>query len=237
MPSRAAAITPASSADARGADADRDDRLAEGDDDDQAVALGEVPGRDPPAARAPKSTAGVVDAPARRARARPAAAPSMMPATMISAGPMIGGRREPKTAPMQLAVAVRRDVRTATMCSEPHDEVGDAEEDAVVAERLRHGSATTSIAAMTREHREPHRALVGVERVRQPGVAGPGPPERAEHEHPRPSPPQVGSRAISAVTCVIAKTKTRSKNSSSGVTRSSRSVRSPRGDANDSAAS
>src|SRR5262245_22849239 len=53
----------------------------------------------------------------------------------------------------------------------------------------------------------------------------------ASTTRPRSSPPQVGSRESSAVTCVIAKTKTRSKKSSSGVTRSTRGDASTRTDA------
>ena len=49
MPSTAAATIAERRGVAVGADADRDDRLAEGDDDDQPVALGEVPGHEPPA--------------------------------------------------------------------------------------------------------------------------------------------------------------------------------------------
>ena len=53
------------------------------------------------------------------------------------------------------------------------------------------------------EDREPHRALLGVDDAREPGVAAPtptrGPRGRAA---PAPTPPQVGSRAISAVHCV-----------------------------------
>ena len=46
---------------ARGADADRDDRLAEGDDDDEAEALGEVRRRDAPALAAADQGAQIVN--------------------------------------------------------------------------------------------------------------------------------------------------------------------------------
>ena len=73
-----------------------------------------------------------------------------------------------------------------------------------------------------RRHRDHQRgaddALVGVRLVAQPGVAAPGPPqEREQHQAAqRAAPAEVV--AMKAVTWVMAKTKTRSKNSSSGVT-------------------
>ena len=99
-------------------------------------------------------------------------------------------------------------------------------------------SAQTSIAAMTTNIAIRTSALVRVERVRQPRVARPRPTRarrgrRSAAEQPAPG--RVRRRA-SVVTCVIAKTKTRSKKSSSGVTRSTRadSEASTRTDAIDS---
>ena len=70
----------------------------------------------------------------------------------------------------------------------PHEQVGDAEQDAVVAEGLGHSEGGDQHRAHGREHRQPHGALFGVQRVRQPGVGGPGPPERAQDEHPAQDP-------------------------------------------------
>ena len=110
---------------------------------------------------------------------------------------------------------VEREVRN------PHERVGAGEEERVVAERVRHGQRRDQHRRHRPEHDEPHGAFLRVDRVRQPGVRGPGPPEHAEDE-------QAASEAapgrvvlINPVTCVIAKTKIRSKKSSSGVTRSS----------------
>jgi hypothetical protein len=71
------------------------------------------------------------------------------------------------------------------------------------------------------EHDQAHDALLGLHDAGQPCVADPRPPQRAEDEHSLAPPVKDGSAAISAVHCVMASTNTRSKNSSSGVTRSS----------------
>ncbi len=72
-----------------------------------------------------------------------------------------------------------------------------------------------------REQRQPHGALLGVDHARQPGVADPRPPQHAEREQaPWRGPTSAARRTISAEHCVIASTNTRSKNSSSGITRS-----------------
>ena len=72
------------------------------------------------------------------------------------------------------------------------------------------------------EHRDPDDALLGVDQARQPGVAAPRPPQDARaRASPSRGPARSASFAISAVHCVSASTNTRSKKSSSGVTRSS----------------
>jgi hypothetical protein len=58
--------------------------------------------------------------------------------------------------------------------------------------------------------------LLGLEQVRQPGVAAPGPPEPGDDEQPLAEPSHVGSVDMRLVTRVRPKTKTRSKKSSSG---------------------
>ena len=68
---------------------------------------------------------------------------------------------------------------------------------------------------------KPDRALVRVDDAAQPRVADPRPPQHGRgSRRPSARPVHVGSSAISAVHCVSASTKTRSKNSSSGATRS-----------------
>jgi hypothetical protein len=71
------------------------------------------------------------------------------------------------------------------------DEVGDpegervgAERERVGAERVRDRERRDEHRAHRREHGEPDDALLGIDRVREPGVCGPGPPERGEHRHP-----------------------------------------------------
>ena len=81
-------------------------------------------------------------------------------------------------------------------------------------------SATTSSAAIAANIAQPHRALLGVDDAGQPRVADPRPPQHAEHQQALGrGPPRSARAAISAVHCVSASTKTRSKKSSSGVTR------------------
>ena len=65
-----------------------------------------------------------------------------------------------------------------------HDEVGDAEDDAVLVERLGHGKRRDEHRRHDAEHRDPDDPLFGIERVRQPRVRGPGPPDGAEDEDP-----------------------------------------------------
>ena len=130
--------------------------------------------------------------------------------------------REPEHRAAQARVVAageqeQRDVRGA------HDPVGAARTRAPRSlERVRHAQRHDQQRRHRREHHEPDRALLGVDDAREPGVAGPRPPQQREHEHAlAPAAPSVGvRRAISAVHWVIASTKTRSKKSSSGVTRS-----------------
>ena len=73
MPSTAATTTPASTL-GLGADADRDDRLAQRDDHDQAVALGEVPRHELPARRRRRAAGRPCRAAARAPQSAPCSA-------------------------------------------------------------------------------------------------------------------------------------------------------------------
>ncbi len=63
------------------------------------------------------------------------------------------------------------------------DEEGGAEEDAVVVEHTGHRQCRDEHRDQRHEQRGADEGLLGVDGVRQPGVGGPGPPERREHEH------------------------------------------------------
>ena len=101
---------------------------------------------------------------------------------------------------------------------DPHEAVGEREDQRGVAEGVGHHEPGDEQRRHRGEDHQPHRPLLGVDDARQPGVADPAPPQHAEHEHPFARPDHVGSAAMSAVHCVSASTKTRSKKSSSGVT-------------------
>ena len=85
-------------------------------------------------------------------------------------------------------------------------------------------SAATSIAAIAATMAARTEVLLGLERVRQPGVARPGPPQRRQDEQPAAE--SLPRRVVRHERGDLrdAKTKTRSKNSSSGVTRCSRAA-------------
>ena len=101
----------------------------------------------------------------------------------------------------------------------PHDAVGDGEGEGAVAEGLGDAERHDQEPGHGREHDEPDRALLGVDDARQPRVADPRPPQHGRaRASPGRAPSHVGSATISAVHWVKPSTKTRSKNSSSGLT-------------------
>ena len=166
---------------------DRDDRLAERDDHDQREALGEVPGRDAEATHAEDERPGEVD------RQRDDPEGGLRRAVEERCRDQECGRRErrPRQPPDRLAgvhVVVRQgedeDVQPAC------DGVGEREHERVVAEGLRYGQRGDQERAHDSEHQKPLAILLGGHVVREPGVRGPGPPERRQHEHsptePRP---------------------------------------------------
>ncbi len=64
------------------------------------------------------------------------------------------------------------------------DEVGDPEDDAIDVEGMRRRERHDEHRGHRGEDGDPHGALFRVERVREPRVRGPGPPQRAEQEQP-----------------------------------------------------
>ncbi len=165
-----------------GADPDRDDRLAEGDDDDQPVALGEVVGDELPSLGAEEVGLGHVETERDRPQ-RSLLDPVELGGDDEQAGADRGADRE----------SVRRlaEVRVVA-AAEPHqhdlsgadDHVAAGEDEPEVVERLGDAERDHEQRRHRREHRQPDRPLLGVDDAGQPGVGGPGPPEDAEDEQP-----------------------------------------------------
>ena len=124
-----------------------------------------------------------------------------------------------------------------TMCSTRTARVGDART-AARRRRTRRGTASDamSVAAIATIMASRVGALLGVDRVGQPGVRRPRPPQRGQHEQAvAEARPTSGRRPSAPCTWVIANTNTRSKNSSSEVTFCSVSTRRRGGEARPSA--
>ena len=130
-----------------------------------------------------------------------------------------GSSARPSTDWRKSGIVAARD-QEQTDLGEADDAVRAREQQRVVPERARHTECDDQESSHRHEHHETDAALLRVEHARQPGVPDPRPPQDAEDEQAPREPHQVGSSAISAVHCVIARTKTRSKKSPSGVTRS-----------------
>jgi len=165
-------------------DAERDDGLAEGEDDHQVVALGEV-GRDQgPPVHAHHGRLTEVE----HDRQHP---DRFLPTTVEERGAeqqADGYRRaegEPgyRVAHRRVAAAgehVEQDVAA------PHDGIGQREGDGPVAEGLGDAEGDDEQAGHRREHGQANRPLLGVDHAGQPRVADPGPPEHSQGEHPPP---------------------------------------------------
>ena len=67
---------------------------------------------------------------------------------------------------------------------DPDERVCAREDEGVVAEDVRHRNGGDQHRAHRGEHRDPHRAFLRVDRVRQPRVRGPRPPEHSQHQQP-----------------------------------------------------
>ena len=162
------------------ADADRDDRLAQRDDHDQAVTLGEVGRLKAPALRVDEQRAGHVE----RDRERPQRA--LERAVGERGGEQqaaADGRadEQPPDVAAQLRLVAARDQEEADL-RVADDRVGAREQQRLVLERARDGERDDEERGHRGEHHEPHAALLGVDDARQPRVADPRPPHHAEHE-------------------------------------------------------
>ena len=132
-----------------------------------------------------------------------------------------GADRQPDHRTTQPGVVAAREHEQADV-RDPDDAVGERRTSSA---RSPKASGTHSDDQEQRRHRDedhdPHRALLRIDDAGQPRVADPRPPQHPEHkQRPARARPRSGRSDISCVHWVIASTKTRSKNSSSGITRS-----------------
>ena len=162
------------------------DRLAQGDDHDQGEALGEVPGRHAEAAHPEHVGPGEVQPQCDDPDGGSQRAVVNNPGEDQEQRRREGGARE---SPDRLAgvdqlirLGEDEDVQPA------RDRVGHAEEQRVVAERVRGGQRGHQERAHHREHEDALAPLLGGHVVREPGIGPPGPPQRRENEHSLPEP-------------------------------------------------
>ena len=161
-------------------DPDRDDRLAEGDDHDQAVALGEVLGNQFPARR--------------RDQVGPTQVEEQHESPESPLGEAVekrgddqqrdGDRRAEGEAEHRVAQGV---VVGAGEDEEPDlgdadEPVGEGEDQGQVAEGLRHAERDDQQRRHRAEDHQADRSLLGVDDAGQPGVSDPRPPDHAEDQ-------------------------------------------------------
>jgi hypothetical protein len=166
----------------RGSDSDRDYRLAEGDDHDQAVPLGEMARGEPPAGRVDEEVGGRHVQPQRD---RPQASLKRT----VEEGRR-GKQRDPDRSADRQPVdgAAQGPVVAAGEHEEgdvggAHEAVGDGEGEGEPAEGLRDAEGDDQQRGHRGEDDDSHRPLLGVDDAGQPRVADPRPPQHAEHQH------------------------------------------------------
>jgi hypothetical protein len=98
-----------------------------------------------------------------------------------------GERCDPQDRRQQRAVPARSECVEREL-HDVHDQERDAEDDAVTAERVGDGKRSDEHRSHRNQHRPPDRAHIGVDRVGQPCVGRPRPPERGEDQEPVPEP-------------------------------------------------
>ena len=198
------------------ADPDSDDRLADRDQHDQTVSLDEVAGLDHEAGVVDQLRRDPFEAERRRPRGRTAPSrPRLPPATTRSAVDRLNGAR-PRMAWTTLICDERANI---PMWMHDHGEVGEPEDGAAAREGARHGERDDEEAGHPSEQRQTPRDAVQGDRVRQPRVAAVHPEDHAEHHRDLQQPLPARFVTSTAVSCVIVKTNTRSKNSSRVETR------------------
>ena len=165
-----------------GADADRDDRLAERDDHDQREALGEVGRVDAVAGDPGHERPAVVD----REREDPQRGLQRAVRERGRDQQQRAGdraRQQPGDREMHLVLLPARDPVEPEM-GHPHHQVGEREQQRVVAERLRDGQRHEHHRRHRDEHHQPRPEVLAGDVVGQPRERRPAPPQRGEHEQP-----------------------------------------------------
>ena len=163
-----------------GANADGDDRLAEGDDDDQAMPLGEVAGDELPALGAeevrPTHVEQQREGPQRSLReAIEGRGADQEPHADRSAHRQ-RGHRLAKRGVLPAGQHEEGDVRGA------HRPVGQGEVERELVEGLGDADRDDQECSHGREDDDAHGALLGIDHARQPRVTRPRPPEHPEHQ-------------------------------------------------------
>ena len=162
------------------ADADRDDRLSEGDDDDQPVTLDEVRRRETPAPPAADERTEVVD----RQGGDPQPdlhRPINEAGDQQQRRPDDGAGREPEDGGEQLRIVATGDREEDDM-ENADDEIRDGEDQGLFPERHRRRQGHDQHRGRRGEHGQAYGALFGVEGVGQPGIGRPGPPQRGQQQ-------------------------------------------------------
>ena len=171
--------------DALRAHADRHDRLPEGDDHDQAEALGEVLRVHVPALGADGEHDPVVEDQREHPQrvARRAVEGRAGEDDEPGARDERGDERQHGAAQRRVAAGGEGEQRGV---QDADREVAEAPQHAVLGERPRRGQRDDEHGGHRREHHEPRQHELGVDRARQPGVARPGPPDDREDDEAAP---------------------------------------------------
>ena len=157
------------------------------DDDDEPVPLREVCRRDVPAPPAADQIISVQDGEPDDPECGLRAAVDE-PGHQDDRGADRGRRREPNERATEVAVSPAGD-RVEHEIEQAHEQVGDPEQHRVGSERARDGEGEDEHRSHRTEHASADHALLGLERVREPGIARPRPPDRGEHEQAATDPP------------------------------------------------
>ena len=99
-----------------------------------------------------------------------------------------GRRREPHERPTKVGVALGGD-RVEHEVEQTHEQVGHPEQHRVGTERTRDGEGDDEHRSHRSEHARADLALLRLERVREPRIARPRPPDRGEDEQSVTDPP------------------------------------------------
>lgn len=150
------------------------------------MALGEVRRRHPPALTPADQHAQVVDRQGARPDRRLRRAVEKARAD-DQRGPERRRGHHAQNGAEQIRVSLARD-RVEHEVEKADGEVREPEQHAVGVEGLRDGERDEQHGAHRPEHGQAHGALLGVERVGEPGVRRPRPPERGEDEQPAAEP-------------------------------------------------